>query len=980
MFERAQSTWTLAVLSLLALPAAAQKTEAEVKADLDFARGLATDWSFMDLAEGVLESIEEEGVSTEMEALLAETKCSMYAAAAINERDSQRRIELFTEALDAYGTLIDRSYNSVGNEDFGIQAAYVDTASKAIIAYDRGLEEATGERASELIDDKTAMLEGAITRINEIVDQIKAQLDVQPSTALRRNLWNVWLNGAKLSTEFAVMNGNSEWDIKRSETYLEELNFDAQVNGSVPYEMLSYIGLGEHYMRVGQPSLSVDFFAAVIEQLIPSDRGLWEESVKELELSDADIYQRFIFLERAVGGLVDAAIESGNAEMGTQYALHFYNVWKRYGFDLTPGGYQSLITAAKGLLEFGGYVGGNQNAGETAWYATVEDMEAKHRSSRDQDDAISFALRLSRTVGEDNRGNILQLRAQQLVSDIIARPGVEVSPDLLYEAARGEYFDDDFGGALASYRRLLSDLDAEDQATRIAYGAKVMNGIGNCFRKMERPLESAMAFREGCTTWVGDPEFDEQNANGYYRMIQQVQRTAGSEGEPLADLLAEAENLVATIGTQNKDEVLFNLGQKKEREKDWDAAIAQYQQIERGSEYWERAQAQIGVAHFNARDFTKALQQFDYYLEDFLEDPVNAEAGDEIRVARRAEAAATATVFRGYIYALQAKQSGKEADHQRVITALNTFQVDFPTQDRSAPVAMKFVLDSHLALGDVDAARAVLDKMLADFEDAGPTGRAATAFALALEARLQASEDAEERIALQTELAQRLEVGNTKNPSAPFGNLRKESEYWLATGNWKESERVLQRIVDDYGSTPENKSKVDTFVRPDLATALMQQRRLGEAKAVLDPVIQDENVRATKTITRLWARSITGWLEGKGSSISVVPGAGGTEEEYTKIAEGLNLVEAGFDKWIDCDWYAVKFEIAYAYYRASEEHDSRNKDLMKRVLSPIEAEVGSRYDQVGDFCAEGEEDDPATLARYGDDVLRDHYRWLSSKL
>ena len=45
-------------------------------------------------------------------------------------------------------------------------------------------------------------------------------------------------------------------------------------------------------------------------------------------------------------------------------------------------------------------------------------------------DVGDFALRIAQTVNDDNKGNVLQIRGQKLISEIIERPSVEVSPDL----------------------------------------------------------------------------------------------------------------------------------------------------------------------------------------------------------------------------------------------------------------------------------------------------------------------------------------------------------------------------------------------------------------------------------------------------------------------------------------------------------------------------------------------------------------------
>ncbi len=80
----------------------AQQGEAEVQDDIEFAKGLAREWGFVDLASEVIREIERGGVSARTGELLGVVKCDIYAQAALAERDRERRNELFEFAMAAY--------------------------------------------------------------------------------------------------------------------------------------------------------------------------------------------------------------------------------------------------------------------------------------------------------------------------------------------------------------------------------------------------------------------------------------------------------------------------------------------------------------------------------------------------------------------------------------------------------------------------------------------------------------------------------------------------------------------------------------------------------------------------------------------------------------------------------------------------------------------------------------------------------------
>ena len=96
----------LAASQLLVTAAIAQKSEAEIQAEIEFARGLAADWGFVDLAEEVIDAVRSEGVTGRMNERLGLVTCEVYAIGARNERDPGRRNELFDKALSAYTSFI----------------------------------------------------------------------------------------------------------------------------------------------------------------------------------------------------------------------------------------------------------------------------------------------------------------------------------------------------------------------------------------------------------------------------------------------------------------------------------------------------------------------------------------------------------------------------------------------------------------------------------------------------------------------------------------------------------------------------------------------------------------------------------------------------------------------------------------------------------------------------------------------------------
>ena len=77
--RRRPSLPTLAAALACVAPAAGQVSTAHVKAEIEYARGLAADWAFVGLAREVLSHVESSGIPTEVREELDLVTCEVYA-------------------------------------------------------------------------------------------------------------------------------------------------------------------------------------------------------------------------------------------------------------------------------------------------------------------------------------------------------------------------------------------------------------------------------------------------------------------------------------------------------------------------------------------------------------------------------------------------------------------------------------------------------------------------------------------------------------------------------------------------------------------------------------------------------------------------------------------------------------------------------------------------------------------------------------
>lgn len=981
---------TLAGIALVGAAAAhAQRSDAEIQDDIAFAKGLAKDWGFVELATEVIARIERAGVPTTQRERLGLTKCEIYEVAAVNERDRARRNDLFAAALRAYEDFIAQNRLSTALPE--AEMGYVRISGLYSRSMEIALESLVGEQAEALRKTRVEVLERAVAKSGDLVSQLKL---VNPKTERQRaDLAELMLNRGSMLLDMGRIQESGQFSYEQAIRVLEEVVFD--FGEGTPPALRAYDLIGRVYAARQQWDMARDFFEAVVEQAIPSDPAEWRQMIADLQLGPADKERRWLFVELSTEGLVQAYQAIGNLAKGSRYALHLYNTQKREGFAYSLQlGYPSLLAAARMLLDSGGWVGGDPNSGDLRWFATEEEVRKEVTNRRNRFSTTDFALRIADQVNKENRGNVLQVRAQKLIAEIIEQPGVDVDPSFLYEAAEGQYNDRNDEAALAGFKRVLRALEGKESAVRLQYGAKIYFRMGRIYQRLERPLEAALAFQEGCTTWVGDPEHDSPNAQNFYQAMQEVSRRSAGD-QAITALLGEAERLAASLSTQDKDQITFNFGMRSFRAGDFAEAIQHFGQVQPTGVDYEKALVHIAVAKLRMGQTAEAERLLEEYIEEYVKDPTKATGNSPTKEARRREALAMAEFYRGSIAfrrAEKAAEDGKDdpALWRRFLELCDGYEDRFPEQTSYASVLMRSAMNAKLALGDTAEARKEYDKLFQTYPESPSTSPAAVNLYNALRGRLEQARTADEVDRAQQllrEMALLLEFGNKANPSPSFQNLRTESQHWMELADWAKAESVLARIAERFGRDAEQKESMTRQVLPDLAHAMLEQQKVAQAFALLTPLVTDETSKPTKRTVLDYCRAVTGWVGGAPREIKIVPGAGTTVEEFERATQVLNNIALALpEKWA-CEWYAYQFQLAYAFYvRAtadwSPDKDSKQRETAKKILSTLVVELGPDFrgkgvDGVDTACmAAGPE-----LARdYGGDVLRSRLAWLWGKL
>lgn len=944
---------TAAILFVLAAPLAAQRSERAVGDEMAFARELAVRYQYIDLAESVLGTLAKERLNDKQKESLALVESQIYTEGAKREGDPKKRLEVFEKAASSFKAFFAaHPFSELLPE---AERSYLGLVNNYGRALELALNEAVGEEATALRATIKSVLDDGLERTSTLKDAFDRP---ELSPAEKFDKWRLMLDRAQMLITLGRVTADPEFLYSQAKRELERVASEAgETSGP---GLNAFLALTKLYRDRGSFDEAFSYAEYVANASVPADPTLpeWKELPPEIK------GERFKLYELAMPDLIESLVAAGKTHDAANWSLKFYNVWKREGFTISPMGYLALLSGARALLDAGGYVGGSLATGNLQWFETDEEMKAGGFTARDSRSALELALKTAQDVNTENKGNTLQIRAQKLISDVISRPGVVVPPDVLYEAAMGESNSRNHAVALDSFKAVIRALDGRDDATRREYMPKVLSQIGKSLAALGRPLEAAMAYRDAATTWSGDPEFQPIAAQGFYREIGNVRRAAPGD-KLIEEQFLAAEKLV-TESTQGSgtEVVKWRQAERKYEQKDFDGARTIYLTVGRSADEHEKAIVKAAVCLHKKNDKDGAKKEFEHYLAVFVPDAQNAITGPKKTTARE-EAMAQATYYLGWMAFVA------EAWDEVVVT-FEGYEEKYESQSDYAPRALQMLVTAHISKKDLAAARASVAALERTFPTNAATGKAAYSLYQALKVLQEAAKAATETERAQEltkEMAQYMRLYNRTSSEPSYSPLRVESELWLGLEDWVAAEETLRGIVQAFEGKPDHAEQIEKFVLPDLGQALLGQKRVPEAFAVLDPLVpKDDNDprKVSSALVRNWCRAVTGWVETDGATAVEVPGVGGDFKRVNEQLEKLIGAERATNEAWSCPWYALKFEQIYALLQWSKA-DSAQEAAAKRMLDDIQSQLGDPdLKDIAEKC--------------GNEDLRKQFLWLRGQL
>ena len=962
-----------------------------VEAEIEFARGLARDWAFVDIAQGVLDDVAKADLSERMNEELSLVRCEVFTNGARATFDPIKRNELLEKAIEAYDLYI--SENKYAANRPAAEGQLIDLSLTYAKSIDISLKDAVGEEATALREQKTSALEGAIARVETLVEEIENLPEDEANAETNNRRLGLLL---KLGDINARLSESLEDDVVFGESakeVLEELIFEAGEGSEIA--LRAQMIMGDVYLGEGEVETAREFYKGTIESVIPTDEdfrndpaGLdWKNVPFEMK------QKRFQYVELGLPGVQRTSRTLGEPEAGIEYALFFNNLYRNEGFQLSSLGHEAVLEMAMTFLEAGGYIGGNPAQGTAQWYATEEDLKTAGVTKRNRRTAVQFALDLAQQVADEAKGSQAGKDAGILLDKINERPEVELPISAILQAAEAKAKEGDQDEAIVNFYLALNRMDELPQAERAEFGAAAYYGLGTALRATDRDLEAAMAFREAILSYR-DPNWDTKNAKRYnYTMRAFAKESGGAANETINALVTESENFVIEFpdpdGGGSVDQIIFSQAEKLLKSEKFEQAIKKYQEITPSQGMYEPATVRIGQTMLQLRQVREALAHLDSYLNEYIPNPTNdptTPSGED----RRRQSQGKAIYNAGLIEQILANSAFKKSEgtdtsgFEAVVTRLKDFQAEYGGLGSIALKCQEMLSNAHAQLGQTAEADAIVQAMIESDPESRETASAALKLYQAYKDRREAltsseTPDAEAISAATLDMAKALSVSNGITPGVSYGYLRNESLLWLEIDRWAEARGSLEKIVKRFLGDEEQGETVIKQVVPDLAEAMIETGAVGEAKDLLSPYMLGEDAKLkTRTPTILMSRAMVGSIVGEGTAVQATPGAGGTEEEFDFITSRLNTIEDSIPSWT-AEWYEAKLAAIYAYYIWGQDNVKKLESAKSQLNDMMSQMDNDPTFKLVDEACNAEEVDPALRRRLGNGILAARYRWLFAK-
>jgi tetratricopeptide (TPR) repeat protein len=918
--------------SLLAIFAASSPAQAsKLDRDVAFTRKLATELRFIGLAREEVERLKATHRDSDefKEVFELGIEISLIGARTHPNREEQRT--LFKEALDESRKFIDR----YADEPVADRARM--TLIEACYEYGNFLTEEI-ELAREEAPDQVAQLEENAVQVfrdgveacDRVMEKLESRKDESGSEA-ERNYYRTWLFKAELQREMARAN-------KR----------DREPLAAIARETFE-----ELILTVGEESLlglRAWFEMSKINEILGDYSGAFSDyrdtiDSIQLALDEAETLglrrdaQEILFqlMQEAYGRGAEALFNQGKLQETLQFTERFRGDLQKYGeegadpFEIAHPqfGHPVFLVQAKALAESG------------------------------ESDAVGHALDLARRINDEHPNDFIGIRAKALLREILEVRSGLVSGALLFEVAKGDYQNREYGRALQGLKRAYAVMTPEEKQQ---FGLEVWTLMGRSYGLQERYLEATLAAARGLELHGNDADEASQAAatDVLTRAWQGVRRdTKGESSPPIEQLNDRVVNLEASFGGADSEaKALWRDGNRLLADGKYADAASRFRSVPVDTPYYEVAQGRVVVALQMAEDYKAARAAVQSYLQ-WIETP-EARIPDDRRDLKinRDQTVATVEFYDAYMDYRDATGQGDDGkpDPTMYQPTIRKLEGWLDKHAKSGPNyvgrAYDMISRLHAALGDIGKAEENY-RTLRKLEPNSPLVPllATQLFAshyeqvkrleVEYQALVEKGAPEAEREQAREQLVQARRAGVASGvdylrtaTSPQYGVLFNTMLLAHDLKDWKVLEEVGRRVIELFGSDATEGPKVEQYVNPMLGEALLRQRRFREAVDLLEKAAAaNPNNYAVK---RFLSLAQGGWFEfdEAGNLVEVagldepVPAYERHWNEYKTYALNPTRGVQPFD----LEWYEFYLE-CYMFAKRAARKESRYADYAQTLFN-----------------------------------------------
>lgn len=806
---------------------------------------------------------------------------------------------------------------------------------------------AIGSEREDAVATAETIFKGALKGMNEIIswwenldpdhpDKIAHEFKTYYATVFNRAL--VYLFWAQLYPE-----GSLERDqrAKQATGYLEEFAIAAPFLPS----QRAYKALADCYTVRGELEDAFDYYeyvSANAKDLIVEQAG---------NLDPAFLEQLYDVIQDSDYGMLKMLRSSGQISSFWEVYDNFLNWADEERVDFSRPGYELQLLVASQMVDEG-------RAGD--------------------------AIALADEVAKANERSTLRLRANTVMGAAIAiaPPDANIPLDILYGSAEGAYYQKDYAAAVDGFRLLIPRLAGSSQADE--FGPKTYYFLGLSWSRLQQPMLAAVAHQIGYEDYgTADEDYALKNATKWQTLASgfftrnnndkdlqafndaatEAVRAEGGGGDDLEWDQAKSLNNLAKQEAAKTPKAKPGSDDAKRIVTAYGRAVDAYGKVLKESSNYEKALLAIAICEYESIRFDSAAPQRSLdaiaKYQAYVADAAHAPKDPRERKIRR-ESEPQGVFYLGRTYREMAK-AGDQGAWQQVLSTYEGMLERFPDQPELGYAAMSYRVEAFVKLGEIEAAEAEYEAMLAI--PATNSRLALASFALYLHYTAETKNpDTEPGLVndLRMKEAEFLSAYNAYSTNKRWSNLLGEADLWSQVGDFDKAAVLYQTVLDKYGNQNDFTQAYSFKTQIGLVEALLQLRRLGEAVPLVDALHSErpKNLRVRIAVVKVKA----GFLIWDGRQILEVPGEGTPEalELASKMAtELINAAkhEAGtqdppLNYFNYGPWWEAKLMQAYTLYQRGKtipadagKHKKLITSLQKQAPELGESVAGPRMAQ-----------------------------------